>query len=57
MTVGKKVILRAVSYRKAHGTETWVRDEEARYVCPNCGNPVFRGAMRCNRCKSDLNLD
>lgn len=57
MTVGKKVILRAVPYRKAHGAETWVCDEEARYVCPNCGNPVFRGAMRCNRCRTDLNLD
>lgn len=57
MSVGKKVILRAVPYRKEHGTETWVRDEEARYICPNCGNPVFRGAMKCNRCKTDLDMD
>jgi len=57
MTVGKKVILRAVPYRREHGTEKWVRDEEARYVCPQCGNQVFRGAMRCNQCKAELDLD
>lgn len=57
MAVGKKVILRAVPYRREFGTEQWVRDEEARYVCPQCGNKVFRGAMRCNQCKTDLNLD
>ena len=30
MPVGKKVILRAVPYRREHGTEKWVCDEEAR---------------------------
>lgn len=57
MTVGKKVILRAVPHRRAVGTERWVEDEEARYVCPACGNKVFRGAMRCNICKAELDLD
>ena len=57
MTVGKKVILRAVPYRRQHGTEKWVRDEEARYHCPHCGNQVFRGVMRCNRCQAELELD
>jgi hypothetical protein len=57
MAVGKKVILRAVPYRKAVGTEKWILDEEARYICPQCGNPVFRGAARCNRCKGTLDLD
>ena len=32
MAVGKKVILRAVPYRRKFGTEKWVRDEEARYI-------------------------
>jgi hypothetical protein len=57
MTVSKKVILRSVPYRLEFGTEKWVRDEEARYVCPECGNKVFRGAMKCNQCKTQLNLD
>jgi len=57
MAVGKKVILRSVPYRRQFGTEKWVRDEEARYLCPECGNKVFRGAMKCNRCKAPLDLD
>ena len=57
MTVGKKVILRAVPYRREHGDEKWVQDEAARYHCPACGNTVFRGAVRCNRCKMELDLD
>ena len=57
MTVGKKVILRAIPYWREVGTEKWIQDEEARYVCPECGNNVFRGAVTCNRCKSKLNLD
>jgi predicted RNA-binding Zn-ribbon protein involved in translation (DUF1610 family) len=57
MAVGKKVILRSVPYRREHGTEKWIRDEEARYVCPDCGNIVFRGVMKCNKCKSPLDLD
>jgi hypothetical protein len=57
MAVGKKVILRAVPYRREFGTEKWVQDEEARYMCPQCGNKVFRGAMRCNQCKVPLDLD
>jgi hypothetical protein len=57
MAVGKKVILRSVPYRREFGTEKWVEDEIARYVCPECGNRVFRGTMRCNQCKSELDLD
>ena len=57
MTVGKKVILRAIPYWREVGTEKWVKDEEARYVCPVCGNRVFRGVVRCNRCKEELDLD
>jgi hypothetical protein len=57
MVVGKKVILRAVPYRREVGTEKWIQDEEARYFCPECGNRVFRGVVKCNRCKTMLNLD
>ena len=57
MNVGRKVILRAVPYRREFGTEKWIRDEEARYLCPECGNRVFRGAIKCNKCKSPLDLD
>lgn len=57
MAVGKTVILRAVPYRREFGTEKWVLDEEARYICTECGNKVFRGAMKCNKCKTSLDLD
>jgi hypothetical protein len=57
MAVGKKVILRAIPYWREVGTEKWIADEEARYVCPHCGNKVFRGVVRCNQCKAELDLD
>jgi hypothetical protein len=57
MTVGKKVILRSIPYWRQVGTEKWIQDEEARYICPECGNKVFRGAVKCNQCKANLDLD
>ncbi len=57
MPVGKKVILRTIPYWKEHGTEKFVRDEESRYTCPQCGNALFRGAKRCNTCKTPVELD
>jgi len=57
MPIGKKVALRAIPYRRKLGTEKWVADEEARYVCPECDNKIFRGATRCNKCKIPLDLD
>jgi len=57
MTVGKKVILRAIPYWREVGTDKFVEDEEARYVCPGCGNKVFRGVVKCNKCKAELDLD
>ncbi len=57
MTIGKKVILRAIPYRRKVGTEKWIQDEEARYFCPECNNKVFRGAVKCNQCKANLDLD
>jgi hypothetical protein len=55
--VGKKVILRATPYWSEHGTEKWVQSEEARYICPECGHKLFRGARRCNNCKIEVDLD
>jgi Protein of unknown function (DUF3795) len=57
MAVGKKVILRAIPYWQEVGTDKWIQDEEARYICPECGNKVFRGAVKCNQCKVRLDLD
>ena len=57
MVVGKKVILRAIPYWREVGTEKWMADEQARYVCPECGHKLFRGAMRCNSCKASVDLD
>ena len=57
MPVGKKVILRAVPYWREHGTEKWVTDEEARYICPECNHKLFRGAKRCNQCGTSVDVD
>jgi len=57
MPVGKKVITRAIPYWREHGTEKWVRDEESRYRCPECDHQLFRGAKRCNKCKTPVDVD
>ena len=57
MTVGKKVILRAIPYWREFGTKKWIKDEESRYICFECGNKVFRGVAKCNQCKVKLDLD
>jgi len=55
--VGKKVILRSVPFWRQHGTEKYVEAEINRYHCPDCGNQLFRGAKRCNKCKVPVNVD
>ena len=55
--VGKKVILRAIPRWKEIGTEKWVEEEEIRYHCPDCGNSLFRGAKRCNKCEISVDVD
>lgn len=65
MPVGKKVILRVIPRWKElidefgfeEGTAKWIAEEEERYHCPNCGNPLFRGAKRCNKCKTPVDVD
>ena len=57
MPVGKRVILRAIPYWRSVGSEKWVEDEEARYLCPSCGHKLFRGAKQCNKCKTAVDLD
>ena len=55
--VGKKVILRTIPTWREIGTEKWVESEEQRYHCPDCGNTLFRGAKRCNKCGIAVDVD
>jgi predicted RNA-binding Zn-ribbon protein involved in translation (DUF1610 family) len=55
--VGKKVILRAIPAWRELGAESWVKEEEKRYHCPNCGYQLFRGAKRCRSCKKPVDQD
>ena len=57
MPVGKKVMLRAIPQWREWGTEKWVEEEEKRYLCPNCGAKLFRGAKSCRECKEAVNVD
>ena len=57
IAVGKKVIMRSIPTWREHGTEKYVEEEEKRYHCPECGNPLFRGAKRCNKCKISVDVD
>ncbi|MFX0167004.1 MAG: hypothetical protein ACFFAG_05090 [Promethearchaeota archaeon] len=54
---GKKVMLRAIYRWRELGTEKWVEEEEKRYMCQKCGKSLFRGAQKCNSCRSLVNLD
>lgn len=53
---GKKEIFRTIPRWKELGTEAWVKEEEARFTCSHCGNRLFRGAKKCNKCNEPLNL-
>jgi len=57
MAVGKKVITRAIPFWREVGTEKYVEEEIKRYHCPECGNPLFRGAKRCNKCNIAIDMD
>ena len=59
---GRQVMQRAIPLWRAkvaeHGDEQgsieWARAECERYHCPDCGQPLFRGAQRCRVCKKDV---
>jgi hypothetical protein len=36
------------------GSVAWVRAELERYHCPDCGQPLFRGAQQCRACKKPV---
>jgi len=55
--VAKKVMQRTIPHWREVGANQFVEDEEKRYICPNCANPLFRGAKRCNKCKTEVDLD
>jgi hypothetical protein len=57
MPAGRKVMLRAVPYRGAHGTTQWILAEEARYLCSECGQKLFRGAKQCPHCRALVDVD
>ncbi len=50
-------MLRAIPAWRELGTEKWVREEEKRYKCPNCGIQLFHGVKKCINCEFAFNLD
>jgi hypothetical protein len=55
--VGRKVIQRAVPFRRKHGSSAWVASETGRYQCPNCLAQLYRGVRNCPACRQEVNLD
>jgi hypothetical protein len=55
--VGKKVINRTIPTWRELGTEEFVKREEERYHCPECGNKLFRGVKKCNKCGIPVDVD
>lgn len=53
----KTIMLRSVPSWKELGTEKWVKAEEERYRCPECGYQLFPAALNCFRCNYKCNLD
>jgi hypothetical protein len=59
LVTGLRVMKRAIPLWRAKAAELgdekgsveWARAELARYHCPACGKPLFRGAKRCRACK------
>ena len=53
-----KVIPRWRELAAEHGLEAgavaWAREEAERYHCPDCGHPLFRGAVTCRGCKREV---
>jgi hypothetical protein len=60
--VGKRVMKRAIPKWKElverlgdeKGSIEWARSECEHYHCPDCGAPLFRGAVRCRNCRAEV---
>ena len=60
LATGRRVMLRTMPlwreqvarHGEGAGDVAWARAECARYHCPDCGEPLFRGAQRCRACGS-----
>ncbi len=60
--VGRRVMPRAIAkWRECvaelgdhDGSVAWARSECERYHCPDCGHPLFRGAIRCRGCGQEV---
>ncbi len=60
--VGRRVMKRAIpAWREKvaelgeeAGSVAWARAECERYHCPDCGEPLFRGAVACRACKAPV---
>lgn len=60
LATGRRVMARTIPLWREHvsrhgperGSVEWARAECARYHCPSCGAPLFRGAQRCRACDS-----
>jgi hypothetical protein len=58
LATGRRVMMRTIPLWREHvarygaeqGSVEWARAECARYHCPACGAPLFRGAQRCRAC-------
>lgn len=57
LEIARKIMKRTIPAWKNLGTEKFVEEEKKRYTCPNCGNALFRGARRCNKCNTEVSLD
>lgn len=57
LSVGKKVMLRAIPTWRELGTERFMEEEEKRYQCPDCGYRLFRGTRKCRNCGSAVDVD
>lgn len=57
VSVGRRVMLRAIPEWRGLGTAAWVRAEENRYRCPACACALYRGARSCPLCGAEVDVD
>ena len=62
LATGRRVMSRAIPLWRDQvacrgvgaGDAAWARAECERYHCPDCGEPLFRGAQRCRACHAPV---